>query len=126
MTNCRTIGPDPRIGALDPCDVTIPAGQALWFRRRIDEMSSVFADEERSDWFDADDMAREIAEELGRILPECSDVRDPSRCPQCGSAFIEGGHADFDRRQVYQRLRCCECGFQWSDAYEYANYLPLG
>lgn len=126
MTANETTVQDARVGVPDPRGVTIPAGQAMWFRRRIDEMRAIYADEGRPDWFDADDMAREIAEELGRILPECSDARDPSRCPRCGSASIEGGSADFDRTQVYQQVRCCECGFRWSDAYEYANYLPLG
>ena len=52
--------------------------------------------------------------------------RDPGRCPKCGSNNIEGGSADFDRGHVYQRVGCLDCGFSWSDAYEYSNYLPLG
>lgn len=42
--------------------------QAEWFRDRIAEMRDVFADETRTDWYDADDIARDIAEELARIL----------------------------------------------------------
>ena len=41
--------------------VSIPPEDAALFRSRIDEMNAMFADEDRADWFDADDIAREIA-----------------------------------------------------------------
>lgn len=50
-----------------PC-ARIPAEDAAVFRSRIDEMKAIYADEGRSDWFDADDMAREIAEALDLLL----------------------------------------------------------
>ena len=50
-----------------PC-VRIPAEDAAVFRARIDEMKAIYADEGRSDWFDADDIAREIAESLDLLL----------------------------------------------------------
>ena len=53
-------------------EVVIPANKVEWFRSRIAEMSRIYADETRSDWFDADDIAREVAEELGRIIEEGS------------------------------------------------------
>ena len=31
-------------------------------------MKVIYADEGRADWYDADDMAREIAESLGELL----------------------------------------------------------
>ena len=49
--------------------VIIPAGKLEWFRAQIDEMRGIYAEGDRSDWFDADDIAREVAEELGRLLP---------------------------------------------------------
>ena len=50
-----------------PC-VRIPAEDAAVFCARIDEMKAIYADEARADWYDADDMAREIAESLGELL----------------------------------------------------------
>ena len=41
--------------------ISIPPGDAALFRSQIDEMNAMFADEDRADWFDADDIAREIA-----------------------------------------------------------------
>ena len=46
----------------------IPAEDAAVFRARIDEMKGIYADEGRSDWFDADDIAHEIAEALDLLL----------------------------------------------------------
>lgn len=109
----------------EPHGTTLTAGQAAWFRRQIDEMRGIYADGDRSDWIEADDMAREIAEELGRLLPPAPARRDPTRCPRCGSPSIEGDGPSFDRTAVYQRLTCSECGFRWSDAYEYLDYMRL-
>lgn len=47
---------------------SIPPEDAALFRSRIDEMNAMFADEDRADWFDADDIAREIAEALDLLL----------------------------------------------------------
>lgn len=49
--------------------ITIPADKLEWFRAQIDEMRGIYVDGDRSDWFDADDIAREVADELGRLLP---------------------------------------------------------
>ena len=46
----------------------IPAADAAVLRERIDDMKAIFADEDRSDWFDADDVARDIAESLDLLL----------------------------------------------------------
>lgn len=51
-----------------PGGAVIPAADAAAFRARIDDMKAIFADEHRSDWFDADDAAREIAEALDLLL----------------------------------------------------------
>ena len=48
--------------------VSILPEDAALFRSRIDEMNAMFADEERADWFDADDIAREVAEALDLLL----------------------------------------------------------
>ena len=48
--------------------VSIPPEDAALFRSRIDEMNAMFADENRADWFDADDIARELAEALDLLL----------------------------------------------------------
>ena len=50
-----------------PC-VRIPAEDVAVFRARIDEMKAICADEARPDWFDADDIAREIAEAPDLLL----------------------------------------------------------
>ena len=51
-----------------PPAARIPADEAKLLRARIDEMKAIYADEARADWYDADDMAREIAESLGGLL----------------------------------------------------------
>lgn len=51
-----------------PVQAVIPAADAAAFRSQIDPMKAIFADERRSDWFDADDIAREIAEALDLLL----------------------------------------------------------
>lgn len=53
-------------------NLVIPVHKVAWFRDRIAEMSRIYADETRSDWFDADDTAREVAEELGHIIRKYS------------------------------------------------------
>lgn len=42
---------------------------ANW-KERLAEMSDIYADEYRSDWFDADDIAKQIAMELAEVLEQ--------------------------------------------------------
>ena len=65
---------------------------------------------------------------LQRFEPQVvlsASPRNPERCPLCGSSSIEGDSTVFDRNRVYQRMSCGNCGFHWSDTYEYADYIPL-
>lgn len=49
-------------------EITLTAEQVEWFRKSIDEMNAIFSDESRMDWFDGDDAAKAIADELDVIL----------------------------------------------------------
>ena len=42
--------------------------QVDWFRKSIDMMNEIYSDESRMDWFDGDDIAKNIADELDYIL----------------------------------------------------------
>ena len=42
--------------------------QVAWFRKSIDLMNEIYSDESRVDWWDADDVARNIADELDSVL----------------------------------------------------------
>lgn len=46
----------------------IPEHNAKCFKQSINEMHEIYCDEDREDWFDADDMAKDIAYELEEYL----------------------------------------------------------
>ena len=39
-----------------------------WMKDAIAKMRAIYADQNRSDWFDADDMARDVAEVVGDLI----------------------------------------------------------
>lgn len=45
-----------------------------WFKESIEDMRTIYADKERDDWWDADDLAKDIAEKLGELMQD-SDYR---------------------------------------------------
>ena len=47
---------------------SIPPADARALRSQIDDMKAIYADSSRKDWFDGDDIAREIAESLDLLL----------------------------------------------------------
>ena len=53
---------------LDDGGVTLSGKQVAGFKGSIDEMHAIYLDENRIDWYDADDMAKDIAYELGDII----------------------------------------------------------
>jgi|GEM_PF-1589990 len=53
-----------------PETLQMDAETLKWLRGAIAEMKAMYADESRSDWYDADDLAREIAEKVGDLIDE--------------------------------------------------------
>ena len=51
-----------------PPAARIPTDEAASLRVWLDEMKTIYADEGHTDWYDADGMAREIAESLDELL----------------------------------------------------------
>ena len=49
------------------CAVITPSVVEL-FRRRIDKMKAIYADEGCTDWYEGDDIARDVAEALDEVL----------------------------------------------------------
>ena len=66
----RATRPESRFSDEAPHDppAYIPAGDARELRGRIDEMNAIYGDDARKDWYDADDIARGIAESLDQLL----------------------------------------------------------
>ena len=56
--------------------VTLTDEQVEWFRESIDLMNSIYGDESRMDWFDGDDVAKNIADELDAILLQAAEAED--------------------------------------------------
>lgn len=54
--------------AIDPDGVLIPRDVADRLRDKIRRANEIYADETRSDWFDADDLCREVCDELEGYL----------------------------------------------------------
>ena len=48
--------------------VTIPEDKVDWFIRTIDDMNAIFNDEKRIEYFDGDDLALSVANELDDLL----------------------------------------------------------
>ena len=48
--------------------IFIPADLAQSLMEDIEEMRNIYADQSRGDWFDADDIARDVAERLGSVI----------------------------------------------------------
>lgn len=51
-------------------DIIIPAEKAQQIYDRYNEMEEMYADEDRRDYFDADDIATWIAREVGELIAE--------------------------------------------------------
>lgn len=91
-------------------------------------MEEIFSDEGRSDYFDGDDAARMIAEVImerieSPYLPMAAGEEfwrdDVDGCPECGGVCSRDD-CDYGEGDVYERMRCWECGHRWSDVYIYA------
>jgi len=48
-----------------------------------------------------------------------------TRCPFCNSDQIEGDSFDAEGGQVWQRVRCLDCGESWHDVYTLVRVEPL-
>ena len=59
--------------------IRIPKDEAIRMSSRIAEMNEMYGDADRSDWFDADDIAHEVADyfdvELTAALEKTDDLR---------------------------------------------------
>lgn len=48
----------------------VPSPTATNFAEDLEEMSDMYADEERANWWDADDIARSVAEDIHALLSD--------------------------------------------------------
>ena len=42
----------------------------MWLKAQIASMKAMYADQNRDDWWDADDIAREVAETVGELIKQ--------------------------------------------------------
>ena len=41
-----------------------------------------------------------------------------SKCPECNSDQIEGGHMEIDGPTAWQSITCLDCNATWDDIYQ--------
>ena len=97
--------------------IQIPFEKAFNLRVRFNEMNEIYADTSRSDWFEADDLARTLADDLGTLLDMQSVVSHADVCPRCGSTQIIGDSVDIEFDNAIQPCECLTCGHHWHDVY---------
>jgi len=91
-----------------------------WLEKSIAEMHAIFADEDRLDYFDGDDTARDIANRLGELLEENKESMQV--CPNCGEAMnVEGGTPQMDGKAAWQDVTCLMCGCTYTEVYQYTH-----
>ena len=44
-----------------------------------------------------------------------------TKCPDCGSTDLEGGHVEITQDGAKQECQCNECGTDWEDLYTITN-----
>lgn len=70
--------------------IYIPFDTAQKLMQDIREMRSIYADRSREDWWDADDIARHVSEQLGRIIeePENEPIRQRGLLAEYQAAMV--------------------------------------
>jgi hypothetical protein len=58
-------------------------------------------------------------------ISEKDYIKDPSKCPVCGSEDISGGDLEFESGIITQEIWCPECNALWRDIYELTGYDQL-
>lgn len=53
-------------------------------------------------------------------------LKNPSRCPYCGSGDIIGGHIEVDSAEAWQTIECEDCLRSWNDIYTLTNIEMAG
>ena len=76
----------------------VPPGDAAWFAKAKDEMAEIYSDQHRRDYYDADDLARGIAEQLQDVM-----VRARSTPPNAFLGLGPGGWRSEDFELVAKR-----------------------
>ena len=97
----------------------------------LGEMEEMYSDETRDDWFDADDYARDIAENVYKAMLEQEGLMTgpgiepafPEHCPCCGGAdiYLEDRSIDKDGNR-YESWECLDCEARWVETLRFERY----